>query len=48
LLDPGIKFVTATFIRGRERLSFAFGAFGRAKRADMKMILVVPPGSHLN
>ena len=46
LLDPGIKFVTTTFICGRQRLRFAFGAFGRAGKAEMKMILVVPPRSN--
>ena len=45
LLDPGVKFVTATFICGRQRLRFAFGAVGWAGKADMKMILVVPPWS---
>ena len=43
LLYPVIKFVTATFICGRQWLRFAFVAFGGAGKADMKMILVVPP-----
>src|SRR4029077_12933624 len=46
LLDPVVKFVTATFICGRQRLRFAFGAFGWAGKADMKIILVVPPRSN--
>ena len=45
LLYPVIKFVTATFTYGRQRLRFAFVAFGRAGKADMKMILVIPPWS---
>ena len=45
LLDPVIKFVTATFTYGRQWLRFAFVAFGGAGKADMKMILMVPPWS---
>ena len=46
LLDPVSKFFTATFIRTRCRLLFALGAFGRTGKADVKMMLVIPPRSN--
>src|SRR5689334_18776958 len=43
LLDPVIKFVAAAVTYGGQRLLLAFGAFRGAGKADMKMMVVVPP-----